>query len=838
MKLTTQTAMGLALLFGALPAIAQETEADATQSEAVELGAIDIEDTRAPMPAYRGFIAEDSGLSIIDKESLTGLEDGSGDAMDALRLMPNVNFDVNHSSADRDNLLDLRPADISISGGQTYDNAFRIDGVGVNSVMDVTNDNPQSVFDVAGASAQSIFLDPSLIGSIELRDSNISARYGEFSGGVVDVGIRDPKDKLGVSLRYGYESDEMLDYITEDGADLDSADPPPEFTKWRLHGTVDAPVNDQLRFLFGFGRTVADVTYPVSASYGDNFRGFQSTSDNYLVKGIYDFSDTLRLTSSLVYSPYESESAAAAGIENLVTSKGGGLTFKTELDGQNGELDWLVRASYVDSDTSREAPPVQYNWSAEAPSINFCSGSSCTIGGIGNLDQTQRDYALEGEASHPLFGGTFDFGGGVSYIDAHKGRDQELRMYSRCVYDPDTVCADPSETSCIDGEIAATQYNLFPAFDANAEILQGALWAEQANTFGPVDVRAGLRVSTDDYLDNTNIAPRLSAVWNIRDDVQLTAGANRYYTRNLLAYAISEQEPDLYLYRRTGTSDGSDLVFSPDDWSLYRWSVLTSYHDADLDTPYSDEATLALTFPAFRNLNGIGRLKAVQRWHRDQIVARPTETVEQNDENGDPYTRRVHYPSNEGKTDYVGLSAEWVGTWRNTSFTLNAAWSETYNNADDEGLYFDEYDPEELLLDLIYYQGQIMPLAQLQDEAYRENFATPFTANAAVRSTWLNEALDTTFWLYWKDAYETIGDTGENETIDGSSYDVYDIVTRKASLRADLNATYTIPKFSRGRVQLEARVSNLFNTLPHPDVTSSNPYQLGRAVWLGINYVY
>jgi hypothetical protein len=345
-------------------------------------------------------------------------------------------------------------------------------------------------------------------------------------------------------------------------------------------------------------------------------------------------------------------------------------------------------------------------------------------------------------------------------------------------------------------------------------------------------------VSADDYLKNTNFAPRLSAVWNIRDDVQLTAGANRYYTRNLLAYAISEDEPDSYLYRRTGTSDGTDLVFSPDDWSLYRWSVLTSYYDAKLDTPYSDEATLALTFPAFKNLNGIGRLKAVQRWHRDQILARPMETVEQIDDEGAPYTRRVRYPSNKGKTDYVGLSAEWAGTWKNTSFTLNAAWSETYNNADDEGEYFDEYDPEELLEDLIYYQGQIIPKSQLQDEAYRENFATPFTANAAVRSTWLNEALDTTLWLYWKDEYETIGDTREDIEVDGLDYDVYDTLVRDASLRVDLNATYTIPEFSKGRVQLEARVSNLFSSLPHTDVTDRDPYQLGRAVWLGINYVY
>ena len=279
-------------------------------------------------------------------------------------------------------------------------------------------------------------------------------------------------------------------------------------------------------------------------------------------------------------------------------------------------------------------------------------------------------------------------------------------------------------------------------------------------------------------------------------------------------------------------------MFSPDDWALYLTSSAATYRDGDLDTPYSDEATLALTFPVLEALNGIGRLKAVQRWHRDQIVSLPSEYITLVDENGDEYERRAYFSSNKGKTDYTGLSAEWAGTWKNSSLTLNAAWSETYNNADDLGTYFDRFDAEDLLEDMIYYQGQIISLAQLQDEAYRENFATPFTANAAVRSTWLDKALDTTLWLYWKDEYETIGDTGENEIVDGASYDVYDKLTRKASLRVDLNAAYTLPNFQRGRVQLEARVSNLFNELPYADISSSNPYQRGRSLWLGINYVY
>tara|TARA_X000000950_G_scaffold285152_1_gene390183 strand:+ start:5401 stop:7923 length:2523 start_codon:yes stop_codon:yes gene_type:complete len=840
MKFKTQTAIGLIWLVSALPIMAQESanpEAEDT-SEAVELEAIDIQDSRAPAPPYRSFLPEESGLTVMDSESITGFEDGSGDALDVLRLLPNVHFDVNQFSAEDTDLQDLRPSDISISGGQVYDNTIRIDGVAVDNVMDISEDNPANYNEVAGSAAQTIFLDPSLIDSLEVRDSNISARYGEFSGGVVDAKLRGPDDEFGASLRFGYESDELTDYVVDD-ADLAAADPPPEFTRWRLHGTVDVPVNEQFGLLFGFGRSQSEVDYAISDAYGGTFRGLNSTSDNFLVKGKYEFANGISLVSSLVYSPYESEYANANGIDNLIVTQGGGLTFKTEIDGETGVYDWLVRASYVDADMSREASPYNYSWDSDAPSIDFCTNTNCATGGFGDLEQYQRDYTLEAEASRDLLGGLFSFGGEVGIVDAFKARNEESRAYSRGSYDENTVCADASDLACIDGEIALPVYFAYLAYEANVEIAQASVWAEQASSFGPVDVRAGVRVSTDDYLENTNIAPRLSAVWNINDDWQLTGGANRYYTRNFVGYAIREQYPDFYRYERSATVSGTDLIYSEDDWALASTTTLTGYRDAGLETPYSDELTAALTFPALDLVDGLGRLKVVHRQHRNQIVRSPREDITEYDDDGNAYTRRAYFPSNEGETDYLGISAEWTGSWRNHSFTLNAAWSETVNNADDLGTYFDGYDAEDLATDFILFQGNIISLAELQDEAYRENFATPLTLNAAVRSSWLSDKLDTTVWFYWKDEYETIGDTGVNEAVDGTNYDVYDYVTREASLRVDLNASYELPDFGTGhQVELEARVSNLFSELPYTDVSSSVPYQRGRSIWLGVNWVY
>jgi len=834
-KLRQVSIIAIMATLATAPAIAQSednSERPETQETAVELAPVDVIETAAPEPAYSGFDPIDTGLSVIGETAIQNHESGSGDLLDVLRLSPNVRLGLDQFSVRQDDLQDLRPSDISISGGQIYDNSFRIDGVAVNNVHDVTETNPFNFNEVAGSAAQTMFLDPSLISALELRDSNVSARYGDFSGGVVDAIIREPSDRFGATLRFGYESDDLVDYIYDDSADLSEADVPPSFVRWRAYGTVDLPINERFGLLLGLGQSQSEVDYEINETYGGGFRGNNATSNQYLVKGTYDFSDTLRLTGSVVYSPYESEAANRNGINNLIVTKGGGLTSKLGLDGEFGETSWNLQASYVFSEMSRTAPTNHFSWDSDAPSIDFCTSTNCSVGGFGDLDQDQRDFRFEASLTRPLFGGQFSAGGELSYTDANKARPEENRAYSRGDYNPNTVCADPNDITCIDGEIALSTFFAYLPYDAQAEIAQTSAWIEHSQEFGPLEIRAGLRASRDDFLENTEIAPRLSAVWSVTPDWQITAGANRYYSGDFVGYAIRSQYPDSYRYTRTATRSGTDLIYSPDDWRLNRIGRIAKYRPSELDTPYSDEFTAAVTFPL---LTGVGRVKGVQRWHRDQIVRLPRERVQETVD-GATFTRTVYFPSNEGATDYVGISAEWTGAWRNHALTVNANWSDTTSRAENDGTYFDELDPEELAEDFVLYQGEILSLGEVQQIAQREDFATPFVANTSLQSAWFNDALNTTLWLYYRGEYETIADTGANETIDGQRYDVFDIVTRDASLRSDFNVTYDLPETSYGQVELEMRISNIFNDLPNTDVSRSFPYQRGRSFWFGVNY--
>ena len=820
-------------IFSVSVAVAQDEEEERTEDKDIELGEIEVIDT-APVPAYRGFDPVDTGRSRLERESIRNHETGDGDMFDLLRLLPNISFDVNQQSVRREDLQDLKPSNISISGAQFYDNNIRIDGVGVNNLHDVTNDNPFNFNEVAGSDAQTIFIDPALIEVLDVQDSNISARYGDFTGGVVDAVIRNPLPTFGASFQYGYQDDGFVNYISDGAIDPERANEPPEFRRWRANASVDLPVSDRWLNLISLGRHESSVVYPISEDYGGFSRRLSSESDNLLVKSLYELSPDIDWTTSLVYSPYESQAKSGNGIDNLIVTQGGGLTFYSELDGIRGDWEWRGRLSYAEADMSRDAPPANFSWSSDAPSIDFCTNTNCTVGGFGDLDQRQRDWVLDGELQTAIGSGLWSAGATLEWIEATKQREQEARAYSRGEFDPRTVCASPSDPACIDGEIALPVYFAYKPYDAEVELLRTSFWSEYSASIGNLDYRIGVRYSYDDYLNNHNIAPRLSAAWIFANGWSLSAGANRYYGATTVAFAIRSQYPDFFRFVRSPREENGQLIFSEADWQLDRVTALTGFRESELDTPYSDELTAVLTVPA---RIGVLRARAVYREHRDQIARSPVDRIEDLDGAGNPVTRRVFVPSNDGETDFLGLSLEYTASWRNHTLLANIAWSETTTNFSD--YISTSLDIEELESELVLYQGRILSLGELADIAQRENFATPLQANLSVQSVWFDSALRTTLWVYWRDEYETIARTDQREEIDGIRYPVYEDLTRGASTRVDLNIDGRIPIGNLpGELRGELRLTNLFDELPNTDVTEIRPYQRGRTAWLGLRYAF
>lgn len=834
------SAAAVALLAASGAAMAQT----APQSNAIPTVVVDDAAKAAPAAPDYGTGGE-SGTTTLNPEAVQDRAPGSGDVNSILRILPTVQFSNSAGRATRGDLQDLRPETISISGGSINENLFIVDGVGVNSSMYDSDSNPGDFTGagVAAASAQTHWVDSSLVGDLTVRDSNVSARYSGFTGGVVEVTTRAPSHTFGFQSHYGFTNTSMAEYriseLTRNALGAAAIPNKPEYDKERFGFSVDLPVNERLRLLAGYNQTNVTVTNFPGANYlvyGDY--GLRSRSENYLLKAEYDLANTVTLTGQVTWAPYESQAKQTnTAYDNLITSNGGGLTTRIGLDGERGEARWSLNFTYADTDNDRDAPWGTYNISTSAPGMAGCSAStSCTIGAAGDFIQEQQVATLKGEWEQPLGFGNLSAGFEVSHLEAHRERPQDLISHLVSNISPNTVCVTGESLACRNGSYALTQQLRYGAFDANANIDTYGLWAEYQFDMAGFDVRAGLRYDHESFLDNHNIAPRLSVSRDLPwAGINVTGGLNRYYGRTFTGFALREGAGVTRTFTRAVSVVGTERRWS-DNWVLTNHTDSTRYSGVGLDTPYADEASLAFTGPVGW-LGGQYRIKGIARESRDQIArsARFSEIYDR--ETGTTATRTVYYATNDGERSYRGLSLEYTRPiGEDHTITLGTNFSHTDGT---NVSAFDMSDDVELSGRMVYYKGQVVDLVQALSDNQLEDYASPFILNADWSARWLDGRVRTNVNARYRDGFQRVGDTGVNMTISGVSYDVYDKIDVSESVDVNLSLQAEIARGSWGAVSLDVRVNNLFNSvLDYDYVSTSEPYELGRNAWVGLKYRY
>lgn len=842
MRHLLSSAAAVALLSHAGFAAAQSAPLPA-QDPAVPTVVVDDAEAAPAAPVHG--TGSESGTTTLNREAVTSRAPGSGDVNSLLRILPTIQFSNSAGNATRESLQDLRPETISISGGSVNENLFVLDGVGVNSYMydDDSGAGDFTGFGVAAASAQTHWVDSSLIGALTVRDSNVSARYGDFTGGVVEIVTRAPSRVFGFESYYGLTDSSMAEYRVSDlaraavGAGALPAQP--AFEKERFGFNVDLPVNERLRLLAGYNQTTATVTnmpgtnYIAYGSYGQTSR-----AQNYLLKAEYDLSGDTTLTGQINYAPYESEARQTnTAYDNRILSNGGGLTLRAGLDGQRGEAAWNLDLTYANTDNNRDAPWGTFNISSAAPGMAGCSaGSSCTIGAAGDFIQQQDDLRLKGEWTRPLGFGTLSAGFELGQVKAHRERPQELVSHLTTNINVNTVCVTGESLACRNGAYALTTQLRYGAFDARADIASYALWGEYQFDLGGFDVRAGLRYDHEDFLDNHNIAPRLSVSRDLPwAGINVTAGLNRYYGRSFVGYALREGAGVTRTYSRAPTIVGTERRWS-DNWVLTNHTDSSRYSGIGLNTPYSDEATLAISGP-IAWIGGEYRLKGVLRDSQDMISSALRTTEIYDRETGTTATRSVYQATNDGERSYEGLSLEYtrsLGRNHTVALSANVSHTDATNIS-----YFDVSDEIELSGRMVYYNGQVVDLLQALADNQLQDFASPFILNADWSAHWLNGRVRTNVNARYREGYQRVADTGANTTVGGVSYDVYGKVDLKDSVDTNLSLEADVARTSYGTVSLDLRVNNLFNTVLNDNyVSTAQPWQLGRNAWVSVKFRY
>ncbi|MFC7335117.1 hypothetical protein [Rhodocista pekingensis] len=775
------------------------------------------------IPEQFSLPAGETGATVIGRELIGAMGTPNRDPMRLLRATPNVVFADDlyavGNAAGNGTLTeqDLSPARISISGGKDYDNKYLIDGLDNGSIFDVTETNEAHADHIGIHNPLALFTNADLLDEIAIYDSNVPVRYSGFTGGVVSMKLRAPRDVFGGSASISHQRDSWVDYHYE-WETPDATAEAPKFKKTSYDALIDIPLLPGLRSMVGASYVEAEQDRVRTANYDDGTRpATKSTSATYLAGISADLSEALVLDVKGLYSPYTQEYTRWNMANDRQETTKDAYQVNGDLRYTGSAVTAKLTAGYSLRETERDAPDTAYTWRRTGSKTSVCAGGTqCVEGGYGDIADRQENVEIKGEAATTFLTVDWSAGFDFNWTEGTRKRDDEAVHYFSPTVSSAIVCADPNDPGCIAGEQVLTRRNFYPQRDYSADVSTYGLWLQADRTLEvgadylkSIDLRAGLRADYGDFWENLNWSPRLSTTFNLPADVGLTLAAGRYYGTDTLVYAFYARDPAVVSETRVAASR-----------NVYRneWVVTTPsypYMAAEVDTPYSDELTAALTFPL---LWGEGRAKYIDRDTRDDIA------MELASVDG----RTVRRPTNNGRIDYRSVSLEWVKTLDNHAFMINGTWSDTDRNIlnylatpDDEGTTN------------VYYEGRVVSRGDLSLIA--DTYGQPVTINAVWTADWFDDRLSTNVTGKYRFSHDEIVATDKTIRVNNSTYYIYEKRTNHGTWRFDLNAVYRIETWTDQHLDLTLTVENLLDSRTYT-ADASAPYERGRAFWLGAGY--
>lgn len=412
-----------------------------------------------------------SGESL-NRKMLDSNPSGNGDITSILRILPNVQYDNAQMRSTTPGEID--PANISISGGLFYQNNFQLDGFNMNNDLDPAgskSSNPVSATALPGRS-QGLSIDTSLLGSIKVQDSNISAAYGGFTGGVVEANTRRATKKFGAKVSYQVTQGNatpgafsMTNYHIykanaqsyENFLNSTSASNQPNFIKHILRSSFESKINDRSGIIASFTTTQSFI--PLNAYAGnqidstlDSSRKIQKRQNyNLFLKGYYDFGESLSVEASYAYMPSYNQYFIVNTKNSDFNLQSGGhqAGVKTMWENKLGLLSVNVNFNSLENSRTGSAQHMKgWRYSADK---NWNPNGNVSEGGYGNVDTRQINFTLKAiQDFEPLtffsfWENKFSAGAELGYVNAYYRRYEDT-IFSGSAFtrkmDSGKVCTD------------------------------------------------------------------------------------------------------------------------------------------------------------------------------------------------------------------------------------------------------------------------------------------------------------------------------------------------------------------------------------------------------------
>lgn len=770
-----------------------------------------------------------SGTSELTGDVLSKLPQKNGSLTETITLMPRVQ--VGEGQRTSENAGDILPPRISISGGRAYENFYAVDGLSTGSLLDPlsTDSFAESVAKVPGHPQRS-FIHQDLIESVTVYDSNVPAKFGRFTGGVIDAQTKDPGQELTGTLRYRTTRDNWtelhIDTERRNSFELSNDfQQQPRFVKQDAGAQLNIPLRSDMALLAAYNILRSDKEF---YHLGD-WQKWSDQTENWFLKYLWTPPTGSKLELTATYTPAVSEFFIVNTRESDLDIRRGGYGFNSRFSTGLAAGDLVISAGYQFNENSRDATASSYTfWPADTPTKDWGKRLDLPYsaeGGYGDIDTDEEslqfgiDFLSRTFNSGPL-AQTLNVG-----IEAGRDRGSYQRKdntlvhaLNRAVGDADIVCA-PDDPACLDGLVYFRERRLYESQDVEATINRYAAYLEDRIDIGRVSLRPAVRLSHDNFMDNTNLAHRLAGSWDLfgNGDTLLLGGVNRYYGETLLTYKLREAKEPYIIQSRSKTADNRLT-----DWTASGTQNLLAEKFSKLDTPYSDEWNIGVRQQLF---GGTLDINYLERRNRDQF-AKELHEVERDGE-----TVREWLLNNRGSSRYESLKVSWERNWHRHFLHVNYTWSD----AEAYGESYDDLFDEEDQYEKVWYDGKIVDKESLpRSDSFREH-----TANLVYSGKLTGELTFTNVTRYIS-GYQTRESLSKAEKAERGVPD--DLVAYGSQRQPD----YWIfdwrldwqPKFYSGQpLTLSLEIDNVFDRAP-PVAGKEDVFELGRQVWLAASYTF
>lgn len=829
------------------------------------------------------------GVYTLDRKLIKDYRFGNGNLNDLLGVLPGVQYGESAYTADQ--VSNIKPAEVSIAGADGRATAYLIDGVSNNSNLNnvAGNTDRNLLQDVAGHS-QEVFLNLDLIESIEVYDSNIPAKYGNFNGGLVQAQTRKALDKLSFGISYRQTADDWVEYHNYYSPDFDGSDTLENavFQKRDFSTYISAPVTDKLG-------VVAQFQYLESQESLEQLGALrlqEQTNYNGFIKFDYALTPNDDISLSYLFAPYEGNYFDVNALNSDYTIEGGGtnavLTWQADRSWGyiNSQLSWRS------SENSKNANSAWYTWlNTAGKNWGEYDGSINSLeGGFGDIKKTQETLSVKQDFEIPLakvLDGDYSLSIGYALEQQTSvfERLEDAIVYNGSIISPMIDCAG-YQFDCVETQLYSSvadleeelgrpldlqnnddfllyqsniqqtgQYfqsrQVTPKAKAEAQVNVFSAYLENQLEWQNYSLTLGFRYDYNDFFTNHNLAPRLRGTVSLFEgDGKIVLGANRYYASDAINYKLNEA------MLPTHSEVRAIYQHRPQQWQASLTNTGYRYVYNDLETPFSDELTAAYRHQL---LGGTLELKWLYRDQQDSI-----NRVRGTNDLGEA----ILYGANSGSSEYQRYSLSWMATYDNQHIEFNVSHASnttsaeqfdgetrTYINSNDYFLNF-SYDDNEL----VYLRSDNYELSSrsVNDtyhlitrhdmELEKQDFNRPIIANLSWGGDFGNWELSA--YARFNGAQDVVYATGTTKSVseatsicDGCApnrkeYPVYRIEKRPSFWLLSASVKYSLVVARDYTMTLSFEGENILNERTYQVSPYTTGVELGRRFWLGINLDY